>query len=44
MLNHITLMGRLTADPTLTRTQAGTPVCIFRLACQRDRKSANEEG
>ena len=43
MLNHITLMGRLTADPTLNRTQAGTPVCSFRIACQRDYKSANGE-
>lgn len=43
MLSHITLMGGLTADPTLTRTQAGTSVCSFRLTCQRDRKSANEK-
>lgn len=36
MLNHITLMGRLTRDPELRRTQTGTPVASFSLAVDRD--------
>lgn len=36
MLNHIVLMGRLTRDPELRRTQAGIPVASFRLAVDRD--------
>ena len=36
MLNHITIMGRLTRDPELRRTNAGTPVASFSLACSRD--------
>jgi len=36
MLNHITLMGRLTRDPELRRTQTGTPVASFRIAVDRD--------
>ena len=36
MLNHITLMGRLTRDPELRRTQSGIPVASFTLACDRD--------
>jgi len=36
MLNHITLMGRLTRDPELRYTQAGTPVASFSLAVDRD--------
>lgn len=38
MLNHITLMGRLTSDPEL-RYAGETPVCSFTLACDRDFKS-----
>ena len=38
MLNHITVMGRLTRDPELRRTQAGTPVASFSIACDRDFK------
>lgn len=38
MLNHITLMGRLTRDPEL-RYAGETPVCSFTLACDRDFKS-----
>ena len=33
MLNKIFLMGRLTRDPELRRTQTGTPVASFSLAC-----------
>ena len=36
MLNHITLMGRLTRDPELRRTRNDVPVCSFSLACDRD--------
>ncbi len=36
MLNHITLMGRLTRDPELRYTQTNTPVASFRLAVDRD--------
>jgi len=38
VLNHIVLMGRLTRDPELRRTQTGTPVASFTLACDRDFK------
>lgn len=36
MLNHITLMGRLTRDPELRRTSSGIACCNFSLACERD--------
>lgn len=36
MLNHITLMGRLTKDPELRTTQTGTAVTSFALAVDRD--------
>ena len=36
MLNHITIMGRLTRDPELRRTGTGTPVASFTLAVDRD--------
>lgn len=36
MLNHITLMGRLTKDPELRRTQNNTAVASFTLAVERD--------
>ena len=38
MLNHITVMGRLTRDPELRRTQGGVPVASFSIACDRDFK------
>ena len=38
MLNHITIMGRLTRDPELRYTQAQTPVASFTLAVDRDYK------
>ena len=38
MLNHITVMGRLTRDPELRHTQAGIPVASFSIACDRDFK------
>lgn len=36
MLNHITIMGRLTRDPELRYTQSQTPVASFTLAVNRD--------
>lgn len=38
MLNKIFIMGRLTRDPELRRTQTGTPVASFSLAVDRDFK------
>ena len=43
MLNKIFVMGRLTADPELRRTQSGTPVASFTVAVDRDFKSQNGE-
>lgn len=36
MLNHITIMGRLTKDPELRRTDSGVAVANFTLAVDRD--------
>ena len=36
MLNHITIMGRLTRDPELKYTQSQTPVTSFTVAVDRD--------
>ncbi len=36
MLNHITIMGRLTRDPELRRTNTGKTVTSFTLAVDRD--------
>lgn len=36
MLNHITIMGRLTKDVELRRTPAGVAVASFTIACDRD--------
>lgn len=43
MLNKIILMGRLTRDPELRRTQSGTAVTSFSLAVERDYKSQSGE-
>jgi single-strand DNA-binding protein len=43
MLNKIVLMGRLTRDPELRRTQSGTPVASFTLAVDRDFKGQGGE-
>ena len=43
MLNHITLMGRLTRDPELRRTGSGVAVTSFSLAVDRD-FGKNENG
>lgn len=46
MLNHIVLMGRLTRDPELRRTQSGVPVASFTLAVDHDiaNKETGERG
>ena len=36
MLNHITIMGRLTRDPELRRTGSGVAVACFTVAVDRD--------
>ena len=42
MLNHITIMGRLTRDPELRRTGSGIAVASFTVAVDRD--FGNREG
>lgn len=41
MLNKVFIMGRLTRDPELRRTQNGTAVAGFALAVDRDYKNAD---
>lgn len=36
MLNTITIMGRMTRDPELRRTESGIAVASFAIACERD--------
>lgn len=43
MLNRTTIMGRLTADVELRKTQSGTPVAAFTVAVERDFKGQNGE-
>ena len=43
MLNHITIMGRMTRDPELRKTGSGTAVASFTLAVDRD-FGKNENG
>ncbi|MDD3831798.1 MAG: single-stranded DNA-binding protein [Clostridia bacterium] len=40
-MNKAFLIGRLTADPELSNTSNGTPVCRFRLAVNRAYKTAD---
>lgn len=40
MLNHITIMGRLTADTELRRTQSGKAVVSFNIACDKPGKDS----
>ena len=44
MLNHITIMGRLTKDPEMRRTGSGVAVTSFTVAVDRDiaNKETNE--
>lgn len=45
MLNRIIVMGRMTRDPELRRTNSGTAVASFTVAVDRDFKSqAGEKG
>lgn len=43
MLNHITVMGRLTRDPELRRTGSDIPVASFTVAVDRDRAPEGQE-
>ena len=43
MLNHITIMGRLTRDPEIRRTPNGISVTSFTLAVDRDFSSPDGE-
>ena len=44
MLNKVTLMGRLTAEPELRRTTSGTAVTSFSLAVERSKaRDGNKE-
>ena len=43
MLNHITIMGRLTKDPELRKTQSGVSVVSFTVAVDRDFKNGDEK-
>ena len=43
MLNHTVIMGRLTRDPELRRTNSGVSVASFALAVERDFKGKNGE-
>lgn len=42
MLNKVILQGRLVADPELRRTQSGVAVVSFRIACDRNYKSKDQ--
>ena len=43
MLNHITIMGRITKDIELRRTDSGVAVASFTVAVDRDFKGKNSE-
>ena len=43
MLNHITIMGRLTRDPELRRTGSGVAVASFTVAVDRDYTPQGQE-
>ena len=43
MLNHITIMGRLTRDPELRRTGSGVAVASFTVAVDRDYTQQGQE-
>lgn len=43
MLNKITIMGRLTRDPELRRTQSDVSIVSFCIACDRDFKKEDKQ-
>ena len=43
MLNHITIHGRLTADPELKQTLSGVSVCNFTVAVDRSYTKSEEK-
>ena len=43
MLNRVTMMGRLCADPELKQTKTQIAVCSFRIAVDRDYGKAGEQ-
>lgn len=43
MLNKVIIMGRLTKNPELRRTQSGTAVTSFSIACERDYKQGDQK-
>ena len=43
MLNNVTMMGRLCADPELKHTQSDIPVTSFRIAVERNYANQNGE-
>ena len=43
MLNHIVIMGRLTRDPELRRTQSGVAVTTISVAVDRDYQSRDSQ-
>lgn len=44
MLNNINLIGRICKDVDLRKTNGGTSVCSFSLACDRDYSKDGERG
>lgn len=40
-MNHVSLIGRMTKDPEVKRTQSGNSVCSFTVAVDRKYKDAN---
>ncbi len=40
MLNHVVIIGRLTKDPELRRTNTGKGVCSFSIACDKPGKDS----
>ena len=42
-MNRVELLGRLTKDPELKKTQSGLSVCSFTLAVNRPKKKDQEE-
>lgn len=43
MINSVVIVGRLVADPELRKTNSGTSVASFRIACDDSRKGPNGE-